>query len=362
MELSDLNFVPSNSSTLPKYRQMANCLETWIRDRKFACGSRLPGDRELAEHFGTTPVTISKSLNELCDKGLLKRKVGAGTFVADSAPGQLRRIGIICHEVISMDDIYVTPVLKTFYQYWAQAGYQVVSLMGEPRNYENLIHEYELAGIMVLVPREDYRTALKEMFERGIPMVSIGYAMPEIPEMAFGTNHERISEQAVEYLHCLGHSRIGIIYTSNRSATLIRKRGYENGMWNCRLPMNPAWQINAGGPELEKAIRRLVDQDNLPSAFLIPEQAMVLNIYNIFQKCGLKIPDDISLVAFDNASYLEELNPPLTVFAQRIEEFTTAASQQLEKMIKKEKFGPAGNLYSDALLIERQSCRRISEK
>ena len=69
---------------------------------------------------------------------------------------------------------------------------------------------------------------------------------------------------------------------------------------------------------------------------------------------NLLIPDDISVVAFDDPPYAQHLSPPLTVFVQPIREFTRQAVRQLENMMLHrplETFGP-----SRATLLERGSC------
>ena len=102
---------------MDKLRQsLAEHLEQWILNENLPAGTRLPGNRLLAEHFRTTPLTIGKSLNELTRKGLLERRVGAGTFVANSAQVSNRRIGIICHEIICPDTTYISPVIHNFYE------------------------------------------------------------------------------------------------------------------------------------------------------------------------------------------------------------------------------------------------------
>ncbi len=367
MLLDGLKFNHDGRSNLPKYQRLANCLEEWIRENKLPPGTKFPGDRQLSEHLNTTPVTISKSLNELTRKGILERKVGSGTYIADASnPGpKYRRIGIICHEVIQADLAYVDPVLTTFYDYWKKRGYQVVSLLGSPENYENSIREYELAGIMVLLPTEEFAGDIRRFSKGGMPLVTVGgYAIPELPDISLGTDHVRASELLVKHLHGLGHERIGFIADDlKKTSIILRDRGYGNGMWEAKLPVKPDWRIcTADYQELKERIEALRHSPDAPTAYIIASLRSVLNVYNVMNALEIKIGQEVSLISFDDADYLQQLKPSLTVSRQRIAEFTTAAASQLERMIRRESPAAVDHNSLEPVLLERGSCYKIKEK
>ena len=146
--LKKLSFADEADSSLPKYQRLANSLEHWLKESGFAPGTKLPGDRELARHLNTTVVTLAKSLKILSERNLLERRIGSGTFVANGTK-QCRsnlRIGIVCHETIQADQAYVTPLIEYLYDFWKERSCQLISFIGEPPDYEKLIHEYSLSG------------------------------------------------------------------------------------------------------------------------------------------------------------------------------------------------------------------------
>ena len=169
MKLSTLKTNDDGKSAFPRYLRYAMLLEEWMRLQKPEPGSRFPGDKLLSKHFGTTPVTISRSINELVRKGLLERRIGSGTYVTGKSSPESKRIGLFCHEVIIPDSAYITPFLNTFYDFWAAVGYQVVSLKCNPNEYEKLMRDYELAGALILVPSQEILRDSREL------------AMPENP-------------------------------------------------------------------------------------------------------------------------------------------------------------------------------------
>jgi GntR family transcriptional regulator len=73
--------VLSSDLPLPLYLQLARHLRELIVGDKLGHRDALPGERELAERFGVSRVTVRKALKELLDEGLLEQRQGAGTFV-----------------------------------------------------------------------------------------------------------------------------------------------------------------------------------------------------------------------------------------------------------------------------------------
>ena len=358
--LQNLKFVDDKSSTLPKYQRLANCIEHWLKSSRLPKGTKLPCDRELAEHLGTTAVTLSKGLNLLVCKGILERKIGSGTYVADtenlnSGP---RRIGIVCSEIIKFDPGYCNIVLEQFYRFWHERGFQLVSLLGVPQNYEKLIQDYELSGVMCFVPKEEFHDDLLALFRRKIPFVSIGIRFDDLP-VSFGTNHEKVASDAALHLVRLGHRKIAMLYNSQMSSSRLRCRGYSRVMWEHGLPVNPDWVIDVSDDGTFDRLRTLLVPSDRPTALLADVAQPIPLIYETVRNLGLRIPEDVSVVGFTDQPYLTYMNPPMTVFSQRIQEFTLLAARQLESLIRNGVPMEIEERFSGGMLIDRASCRKI---
>ena len=359
--LANLKFVDDKGSALPKYQRMANCIEQWLGNSRLPKGTKLPCDRELAEHLGTTTVTLSKGLNLLVCKGLLERRIGSGTYIADAAvPNRgLRRIGIICSEIIQFDPGYCNIVQEHFYRYWQERGYQLVSLLGMPQNYERLIQDYELSGVMCFVPKEEFHDDLVALYRRKIPFVSIGIRFDDLP-VSFGTNHEKVASDAALHLIGLGHRKIAMLYNSRTSSSLLRCRGYSRVMWEHGLPVNPDWLVDVSDDRTFDRLRMLLEPSDRPTALLADVAQPVPLIYETVRNLGLRIPEDVSVMGFTDQPYLAYMNPPMTVFTQRIQEFTLLAARQLENLILHQVPLETGERFSGGMLIDRASCRKIA--
>ena len=364
MTIDEIKLTIPEENRLPKYLALADALCDWITVNRPEGGARLPSERNLAESCGTTPVTVAKSLNELVRKGFLERRAGSGTYIAKNRnfPGTLR-IGIVAHEPIKDDNCYISDVLQTLYSYWQPRGADLLTLVRKPDQYEQTVREYNLAALIVIAPQEEFAPKLRELVAKGLPLVTIGICLEEMKNCSFGTDHQLVCEQAIKYLHGRGHRRIGLLNSMpGASSSAEREGGYLRGMWNAGLPVNPDWIIRTpfkGDLANETAlIRQLTDPEPI-TALLLPGHFTILSSYDLANRLSLKIPDDLSIIAFDDPPYAAQLAPPLTVFAQPVREFTAQAAEQLERLLRHEE--PLPVVPSEAYLVERGSCRTISE-
>lgn len=72
---------PMPTQTKARYRQIASALEADILSGRLKVGDQLPSERAMAEQLGISRMTARKALKQLCDRGMLKSRIGHGTFV-----------------------------------------------------------------------------------------------------------------------------------------------------------------------------------------------------------------------------------------------------------------------------------------
>ena len=106
--------------------------------------------------------------------------------------------------------------------------------------------------------------------------------------------------------------------------------------------------------EKELKAEKLVEKDFLPTAFLIMRLPDVVKIYDVINHTGLRIPEDISLIAFDDSFLTEQLSPKLTTVSQNIPELVKKVFDRLNRPD-----APAGDTRIHPCLIERSSCGKI---
>jgi LacI family transcriptional regulator, galactose operon repressor len=169
---------------------------------------------------------------------------------------------------------------------------------------------------------------------------------------------------AMAYLTGLGHRRIGHItgrldlISANR-----RLRGYKEGLAAAGIPLDEKL-IQIGDYLTECAVecaRTLLSLDDPPTAIFAANDMSAMGVYQVAQERGLRIPQDLSVVGFDNLRESALLNPPLTTVDQFISKMGTIAIDMVVKLVKGEALET--NLYKiPTQVVVRGSCLCLKDR
>lgn len=176
---------------------------------------------------------------------------------------------------------------------------------------------------------------------------------------------ETATEKILDYLIELGHKEIGYIGGSETIKKLnggksyeiddVRKRTFEKkmkatGLYQPKHVFIGEWGP-AGGYELMK---KAIDSGNLPSAFVIASDPMAIGALHAIHQAGFRVPEDISIISFDDIDAAAFLNPPLSTVKIYAHEIGKLAVNALYDRIKGRDI-PV-KISTPANLIIRESC------
>lgn len=221
------------------------------------------------------------------------------------------------------------------------------------QKYISLLAKSISDGVIVVAP------ATSE-FNIDKPLVSIDPVMsnPNYPAV-HATNYQGALE-AMAYLIGLGHRRIGFIGGRVELESANRRlMGYRDALKQAGLPIEDEL-ITSGDFTTETGIlcgRALLSLNDRPTAIFASNDQMAMGVYQVAEELGLRIPDDLSLVGFDNIPESKYLG--LTTVDQFISEMGYAATQMLIKVINEESFENQTFRMQTKLVI-RNSCRSIA--
>lgn len=354
----DYHLDPADTS--PKYRQIANVISVYLRASQVPDGTKLPNDRELAKRFNTAVMTMAKALNHLAARGLLQRRVGSGTYVCNvkkTSPLN-RRIAIVCHGVIFMEGGFVTSLLTELYRQAPEYCFDFIQLQRSPEEYAKTFAEYDLAGMIVLSAEKEFLPQISQFAKKGMNILQVGFWHKDFKDVSVGTDHMEAAKAAVEYFYSHGHRKIGVITSAFSDGTvhhsnMERLNAYNAKMLELDLPVLPEWVIieNSNTLDLENKLLKLADTGKMPSAFLVLNLPMSTRIYHILQSMDLKIPQDISLLGFDESYLCEQLTPGFSTISQNMSELVKRVMRRMA-LEDNEPVPPI-----PYVLIERSSCR-----
>ncbi|MCS0543728.1 substrate-binding domain-containing protein, partial [Aeromonas veronii] len=158
-------------------------------------------------------------------------------------------------------------------------------------------------AIIVVGPLKDsYLQMIKEQVSI---IISVG-GNPSIPIDYVTLDFKKSAVNAVDYLLKLGHRDIAFIGSNEHSGSILteesRYKGYEQALKNAHIPIKEEWIKNGsftvnGGYH---AMKEILSKDNPPTALFIASDRMSYGAYRAIQEKGLTIPNDISIISFDD--------------------------------------------------------------
>ena len=168
---------------------------------------------------------------------------------------------------------------------------------------------------------------------------------------------------AIEYLISLGHHRIGFIGGRPELQSAVRRlQGYKDGLQQAGIPLDPHL-IQAGDYSRRTGgacAQRLLSLSEPPTAIFAANDQSAIGAIQAIHQAGLRVPDDVSVVGFDNIPEASYTNPGLTTIDQSIAEMGCVATKMLMSLIDGDSL--ESNVYKvPTQLVVRDSCRAIAE-
>lgn len=228
----------------------------------------------------------------------------------------------------------------------------------QERKLITMMLEEGVAGI-IFAPAKPDCDSYGDMLNTGTPFVAIDRRTKECNIDTILVDGCSGSSSAVEYLVEMGHQRIAFIGgLEYLSVMQEREKGYRETLKKHRLPVVDGFLRHGnnrqdGGYQEMKALLALPQP---PSAVLIANNLMTLGGLKAIHEIGIKIPDQLSLIGFDDMDWATSLQPPLSVVAQPAFEMGVQAAQALLERIAEPGISPK-NIQLQTKLIFRESVK-----
>ncbi|WP_170006695.1 LacI family DNA-binding transcriptional regulator [Bacillus fonticola] len=179
----------------------------------------------------------------------------------------------------------------------------------------NMVQGRQVDGVILLYSRIEDRV-LTYLQEQQFPFVVIGKPFKQVEEITHVDNDNfRAMKEVTEYLLSLGHQHIGFVGGDlHLVVTIERLLGYEKALRDAGLDLVDDYVIHEeflreGGQE---AVLELMQLDVRPTALVVADDLMALGVLNTVEEYGLRIPEDLSIISFNNVLFSEMSHPPLT--------------------------------------------------
>lgn len=206
--------------------------------------------------------------------------------------------------------------------------------------YLQLLSRRRIDG-MLLAPTGKNDGMIRRLIERGMHIVFIDRKPDSIMASSVLSENEEGAYQATSHLISLGHTRIGIVVgLPEVSTTTERLRGYEHALSKSGITLDGAL-VTYGGSQIEGAelaCEELFNLPDRPSAVFAGNNLMTIGVMKQLRKLGIRCPQDVSVVGFDDFEWASCFEPTLTAVAQDPYRIGFAAVEQLFKALSGERF------------------------
>jgi LacI family transcriptional regulator len=215
-------------------------------------------------------------------------------------------------------------------------------------------------GLLLILPR-DTGSYLDSLRRRQFPYVVIDPQEIDETTPAVGVTNREGAQSATRYLIDLGHRRIGFI-TGNLELVSARDRlaAYRATLAEYGIPLRP--ELIAEGDFLQKrgfhAAQELLDLPERPTAIFASNDDTAFGVIEAARDRGLRIPEDLSVVGFDDIPEAANVHPPLTTVRQPLDQMGRAGARMLLHAIEHPEIEMRSTILPTELII-RSSCQPL---
>jgi LacI family transcriptional regulator len=212
------------------------------------------------------------------------------------------------------------------------------------------------AGIIIATTNEN-GDVLRRSLAAGTALVAIDRRIMGMPTDSVAVDNESAAHGAVTHLVRLGHRRIAIVGgPSDADTARERLRGYDRAFREARIPGAPELVKEGNFREAAGLIltRELLDLDDPPTAIFSVNNLTTIGVLRALRERHMRIPEDVSVVGFDDIPAAELLDPPLTVVQQPTYRMGAQAAELLIRRIR-EPEAPVQEVLLSASLVIRGS-------
>lgn len=279
------------------------------------------------------------------------------------AGGRRQVIGLL---VPDLDTSYVGEILRGIDEELAANNYDLMLYTTHRRKTRESIFAASLThgmtdGLLMILPM-DPEAYLASIRQRGFPFVLIDHSGVDDQGPAVGATNWQGAYDATTYLIELGHRRIGFI-TGRQSMRCARERlvGYREALTAAGLPVEEAL-IREGdfhAPLAYEGTRELLQLEQPPTAIFASNDLSAFGVMDAVRDAGLRIPEHVSVIGFDDIPGALTTNPPLTTVRQPLREMGKQATRLLLQHIENPDLG-SERIDLPTELVIRATCRSIS--
>ncbi len=341
---------------------------------------------DIARNCGVSVATVSRVLSNtdypISDdirESVVSAAAALGYKVKRPTPDSIDRsantVGII---IPNISNDYYSYLLQAIQDTLEKRNFQlIICISNNDSNRENeqieLLIEKQVKGMMI-IGMNTSKTLLKQAMKKGFKVVTLEQ-QTDLVSSHVGFDFYKGAVIAVDHLYKKGHRAIGFACGSlDRSSRASLYHGFTESLENYNLPISNEWiyldkeelSFSKGTtiPEFrigERVATYFSNLENRPSAIFCANDMIAFSLIQHFSTLNIQVPEDISIIGFDNIPLGQITTPHLTTIDQNIYDLGKMGSDMIVNMIT-DKIETNMVISLEPTLVERQTVKQISTK
>ena len=325
--------------------------------------------REVAKRAGVAPITVSRVIN---GSGYVneetRRRVEQAIQELDYVPNVLARglrsrrthtLGLL---VTDITNAFWTTVARGAEDAAMQNGYSVFLCntdedIRKQKQYLRALLSHQVEGA-IIAPASSDGAALRPLQRARLPFVVIDRRVANVHADLVVGDSVGGARMLVEHLLARGHRRIGHLGGPRGISTADdRERGYREALQAAGVAVDEAL-VRRGDYKQESGyqqMRALLSRTELPTAVLAANNVLAVGALVALREEGLRVPDDVAIVCFDDLPQASQIDPFLTVAAQPAYDFGATAVRLLLERLADPRRPPQTVVLPVRLIVRRSS-------
>lgn len=349
---------------IPKYVQISEHFKTLIHSGNIVPGNKLLSESEIAEKFKVSRHTVRQALMQLEKDGFIYKEQGKGSFCCYKQKKYENKTIAVLTTYISN---YIFPsIICGIEEVLSDKGYTLLlfntnNQKQKEKEYLRKIIDMDLGGLIVeptMSALENINLSLyKELEQKKLPFILINAKYDEINSAFVIMDDVEGGYALTKYLIQMGHTDIAGIFKNDDLQGVNRQEGYMKALTEFEINSKSEFIGNYVTGEEQfspyEFTRNLMRQNNKPTAIVCYNDQIASYVAQGIRDAGFKVPDDISIVGYDDSDIAtSEVN--LTTVRHPKSEMGKRAARYLINMIENIEDTP-GYVYKPELILRNSA-------
>ncbi|WP_160724410.1 GntR family transcriptional regulator [Bacillus sp. USDA818B3_A] len=363
-----------------KYNMVKEEITEWITSGKVQPGEKIYSENELVKMFGVSRHTIRQAVGDLVHEGWLYREQGAGTFCSNkmlqtnsksetAPPVQLNTNGKNIGVITTYISDYIFPsIIKGVESYLTAQGYSLTfactdnDVEKEKQCLQTMLSR-NIDGLIVEPTRSsNYNPNIQyylELERNNIPYLMINQFYSQLMPPHIIMNDEHGGFIATEHLIKLGHEKIVGLFKTDDLQGVNRMQGFIRAFREHNLAFFPEMVITFTTEDkdstLIEKLQKFFTNDDKPTAIVCYNDQLALQVLFMLRGLGLRVPEDVSIVGYDDSSLAEATDVKLTSITHPKMDMGIEAAKWIVSAVEKKGNNTHSTVYEPELVVRNST-------